>query len=411
MNFSKMQDEVKRRGVRDQSGTTFDTATKNAINASLLRTAREALWRVLRSSNTLETVTSVDGSASTVSVTNASKTVTISSETLITTNGVGVGRIVGLSGSNLTYRISAISESGGDTVITLDIAYDGTTAANATYSILPQEEYNLPLRASHRLFMWHNDFGYPYKMNYITDQSFRDLGVDDTTEDTPTHYRMWGEDMVEEQPASASILTVSSSNSGDTSIPVTIFGAVAGYPDFETITTNSSNGTTTVNGAKQFSSVDRIVKNGDTDGPITVTSNSALVKVTVIPAGNATDGMLRRKIQLWPLPDRVFPIHAQYYREPLMLSGNNDVHEMGVEFDEAIILLAVAKIKYENSQKEGDRFVSLWKDEIRSLRRTNVDKIDWLPRLQRPNQGMRGDSLVHPHLGLRQLGGNYGKRF
>ena len=72
---------------------------------------------------------------------------------------------------------------------------------------------------------------------------------------------------------------------------------------------------------------------------------------------------------------------VMYYKEPYKLVGDNDVHELGEEFDEAIILLSVAKIYFETNIKEGDRFYSMYEDEYKSLRRVNVDKIDWFPKL------------------------------
>ena len=408
MKFSDLKTEVKRRATRNQGGTQFDTASDNAVNSALFRTAREAPWRVLRRENTFNTETSVDGSSSAVTVSNASTSVTVSSETLITTNGVERGRLMTLSGSSLTYRISAISESGGDTSITLDTAYDGTTASDATYSILPKEEYILPIQASHRMFMWHNDFGYPYRLHYLTEQDFRARGLDDTTENTPTHYRMWGEDMVIEQPASASVITIASSSSSDTSIPVTVFGTVSGYPDYEIITTNSSDGTTSVAGSKSFTTVERIVKSSATVGRISATANSALVTVAVLPVGNTTTGIIYRKVRLHPLPTRVFPIHVLFYKDPYRLVNDGDVHEMGDQFDEAIILLATAKVLFENGKREGDRFFQLWTDEVKSLRRTNVDKMDFFPSLKRPGDDSLRDPMIHPALSYRQLGGNYG---
>ncbi|KKK68177.1 hypothetical protein LCGC14_2946700, partial [marine sediment metagenome] len=40
----------------------------------------------------------------------------------------------------------------------------------------------------------------------------------------------------------------------------------------------------------------------------------------------------------------------------------------------------VSKVKAGAEIKEGtDNFFSMWKDELRSLKKTNVDKIDWFP--------------------------------
>jgi hypothetical protein len=219
---------------------------------------------------------------------------------------------------------------------------------------------------------------------------------------------MWGEDMVLEQPTQATTFYLKSSDSDDQGIDVTIFGTVSSYPDYEVITTDGTDGTTTVNGSKSFSHVDRTVKDATTDGRITVTTTDGNTNIAVIPAGDVTAGIMYKKVQLWPLPDSAFDMQVQYYKDPYRLVNTDDVHELGQEFDEAIILLSVAKIKYQDSQKEGDRFLGLYKDEIRNLRKTNMDKIDWFPSLRRPTLHRTAGTRAHPFLLYRQAGSNFG---
>jgi len=286
----------------------------------------------------------------------------------------------------------------------VDKAVYAATSTGGTYEILPQEEYSLPIQAGHRIFMWHEGFGYPFRMNYIPDLDFYQHGVYLTIKYIPTHYRMWGEDMVLTQVRKPSIISVVSSSTSDSStIAVTIFGTVSGYPDYEVINLNGK----TTDGAKIFSSVERVVKNNSTVGRITVTANSGEETVTVLPVGDTTAGPLYRKVQLYPLPNQVFPIHVQYYKYPYALVNDGDVHDLGEDFNEAIILLATAKIKAEANLTESDRFMALWQDEMRSLKRTNCDKIDWFPTLKRPRQAS-SDALVAPNLLYRQAGSNFG---
>jgi len=256
------------------------------------------------------------------------------------------------------------------------------------------------------MFMWHEGYGYPLQLTYLTDQEFYSGGFNNTLESIPTHYRMWGEDMVVQQPIEASAVAIASSDSDDTNVTVTIFGTVSGYPDYEEVTTNSSNGTTSVSGSKSFSSIERVVKDASSEGRITVTANSGNVTVAVLPVGDTAEGILYRKIQLWPLPSSVLTVNVQYYKDPYRLVNSNDVHELGQEFDEAIILLATAKLKYEANLKEGDKFVGLYQDEIKNLKKTNIDKIDWFPKLRRPMPS--GRLGVHPHLSYNQVGSYYG---
>jgi hypothetical protein len=97
---------------------------------------------------------------------------------------------------------------------------------------------------------------------------------------------------------------------------------------------------------------------------------------------------------------------VQYYKDPYRLVGDDDIHELGQDFDEAIILLSVAKIKYQENQTEADRWYQLYQDEVRNLKKNNMDKIDWLPVLLRPNQG-NNDRLVVKNLSTRQVGPNF----
>ena len=405
LTFLDLQGEVKRRGTRDQAGTDYDTAVDNAINTSLFRIAREAAWRGLRRTATFNTITTYSEGSGAVAVTEDSTAVTVTGATFLT-DAVKPGRYIKFSGSSTYFKIVTIT---GETTLTIDQVYDGDDATDATYEILPQEEYLLPIQASHRMFLWHREWGYPTQMNYSPEQSFYSSGVDDILEGIPTDYHMWGEDMVRSQPLAGSVLRISSSSAADISIDVMVFGTVGGYPDYEKITTNAANGTTAVSGSKTFTHVERIAKDANTTGRITIDSNSAGNTVAVLPTSDTTAGIMYRKIKLHPLPDTVFPVNVYYYKDPYRLVNDEDVHELGQEFDEAIILLAVSKIKFETNQDEGTKWFQLYKDELKSLRKTNVDKIDWGMKLERPYMNGGAGNFISPTLQYRQIGPYYGR--
>jgi hypothetical protein len=180
-----------------------------------------------------------------------------------------------------------------------------------------------------------------------------------------------------------------------------IFGKVAGYPNYETI---KLAGTTNTNTGLEFESVERIGKDGSTLGTVTVTSSRGSYTVAVLPAGDTTATVQYSKVQVHPLPRRAFDINVYYYKDPYRLVNDDDIHELGQAFDEAIILLSVAKIKYQQSQAEGDRFYQLYKDELNNLKRTNVDKIDWTPELKRPSDVRGRDYRVHRFMKRSQAG-------
>lgn len=405
--FRDLQDEVKRRATRDQGGTQFDTAIKNIVNTSLFRTARESNWRVLRKKTTFVTKATYTTGSGAGAFTNDSSTITITGATFLT-DGIEIGRRIKLSGDATFHTIQTIT---GETTLTIEEGYGGTNTTTGTYSILGQEEYNLPVQVDHRTFLWHEAFGFPWKMWYVTDQDFYTHAHNNTNEAVPEIYRAWGSDMVNIQLREASTITVASSASGDTSIDITIFGIVSGLPDFETIATNASNGTTSVTGSKSFTTVERIVKGASTVGRITVTGNSGNTTVATIPVGDITAGIKFSKVQIYPLPNTVFNMNVHYYKQPYRLVNDQDVHELGQAFDEAIILLATSKVKGESEIKLGtSSFFTFWQDEITNLKKTNVDKIDFFPRMRPPSMLGGGRGGVHPFLGFRQIGANFGPR-
>lgn len=402
--FSDLQNEVKRRSTKNQAGTQFDEAAKSAINSSLFRISREAPWRVMRRKAYFTTDAQYTTGTGAASITNGQKTLTVTGATFITDN-IKVGRRMQIGASQLVYTIRTIT---GETTLTVDKAFDGTTGSTLSYKIYGTEEYNLPIQASHRLFLWHDQFGYPMPMTYITDQDFFKSRVALSYNYIPTHFRMWGEDMVLRQPNSASVMRISSSSTSDTTKNITIFGTVSGYPDYEIITTNASDGTTAVSGTKSFTSIERVVKDASTLGRITVDCNSAAVTIAVLPVGDTTGGILYRKVQLYPLPQTAFDINCWYYKDPYRLVNSGDIHELGQEFDECIILLAVSKVTMEQNKEEGDKFYSLFKEELKTLRRENMDDISWIPSLHKPKESYQQDLFINPNISYSQLGGNFG---
>jgi hypothetical protein len=403
LTFLDLQDEVKRRAIRNEGNTTFDEAIKNLINQSLFRVSREAKWRSLRKTSYFMTKPSYTTGSGNGSYTNNSTAINISAANLLT-NDVQINRRIKLSGDSTYHLIRSIT---GEEDLTIEKAYSGEATTSGTYEILGQAEYNLPIQASHRMFLWHEQYGYPLMLHFMTDQDFYRSSYSNVDQAVPEYYRMWGEDMVQSQPKQPGLVSLSSSASGDTSVTITVFGTVSGYPDYESILTDSSDGTTSVSGSKIFTSIDRIVKSASTQGRLTVTADSGNTTVAVLPVGDTTAGVLYRKVQLWPLPEDEFPINVWYYKDPYRLVNPTDVHDLGQDFDEAIIILAVAKLKAENEQKESQQWFAMYKDEIKNLRRTNVDKIDWIARFKRPY--LAGNDLVRPNLSYRQVGPYYGR--
>lgn len=401
--FSQLQAEVARRGTRNQSGSAYTTAIKNIINTSISRVSREAYWKSMRRKTYFTTTANYTTGTGAVTVTNNSKNVSVVGATFLT-NNIQVGQRVNIGGSTKSYIIRTITS---ETTFTVDKVYDGTTSSAQSYTILGAEEYNIPLQFDHRAFVWHEAYGFPFQMYFVTDQDFYQSGAYINTSNIPTNYKMWGMDTVVEQLLQPSVLRVYSSSSADTNIAITVFGTVSGYPDYEVITTNASDGTTVVTGSKSFSSVDRVTKNGSTTGRITVDANTANTTVSVLPVGDTSASYQYSKIQLWPLPQTAFDVNVWGYKKPYRLVNDGDIHDLGDDFDEAIILLAVSKIKAEENQAEAKGFFSLYADELASLKKNNSDKLDWIPGLKKAKDS-RKNLMLNNTISYYQLGGQFG---
>lgn len=402
MLFSDMKTEVKQRATLGQSGTEYNVSVDNVINSSLFRVGREANWTTLKRKSAFNTQAEYTTGTGAVTVTNGSKSFTITGATLIT-NGIQVGRRIDVGGSLIPRTIETIT---GETTGTFNIAYDGTTSSTQSYKIYGREEYNFPIQAGRVSMLWHEDYGYPYVMRFMKDEDFYGSGVTIEEGNVPIYWKQCGDDNVLAQPISASVMRVSSSSASDTSVAVTIFGTVSGYPDFETITVTGTSG---VSGSKVFSSVERVVKAAASVGRITVDANSAGTIVAVLPVGDTTSNVMYKKIQVWPLPTRVFPINVEYYKDPWRMVNDNDTHEMGQDFDEGIILLSVAKIMAYQGKKEGEKYFALYQDEMKTLKKKNAEIVPWSPALRSPSaSGRWRSSRVNKYLGYAQLGGQFG---
>jgi hypothetical protein len=118
-----------------------------------------------------------------------------------------------------------------------------------------------------------------------------------------------------------------------------------------------------------------------------------------------TTGPMYQKVQLYPLPNWIFPIYVDYYKLPYQMVNNGDVPEIGEDFTQAIILLAVARLKAEQNQaQDSANFMQLYQQEINSLKKTNLDKIDWKMILKRA--GNDGGDAYTGGLRYSQIGGS-----
>lgn len=129
---------------------------------------------------------------------------------------------------------------------------------------------------------------------------------------------------VQAQPASASAVTIKSSEAADTSKKVVIRGLVGGYEDVEVITTNATDGTTEATGAKSFTEIWTCRKEDECAGFVTVKAGTAMLAVIEESKARAE----YPKFRAWPTPsvtDTIKVIGTRIYRPMTQDSDVPDV--------------------------------------------------------------------------------------
>jgi len=199
------------------------------------------------------------------------------------------------------------------------------------------EEYVLPIEFGKMGFCWHTILGYQMKLTPLLEKNYRGSASIGTTEGTPYWYRMFNsKGNVLAQPSSAGVVSVVSSDSGDTTQDIRVEGIVSSYPDAETI---NLNGTSAVTGSKSFSSIRRISKAASTTGRITVSIGGTTIGI--IPAGDIMQVLRRKWIKFYYIPENTGDtINIYFYRKVFDAVNDDDSYPFDEEFDELILLRA-----------------------------------------------------------------------
>ena len=127
------------------------------------------------------------------------------------------------------------------------------------------------------------------------------------------------EDTVQDQPSSASVLACVSSSASDTGVSLLVRGISGGVEVNETV---NLNGLTPVNTTNSYTRVKAISKSAVSVGKVTVTSNSAAVTITVMPAKMTT--AYCKKMRLFYIPTTAVVIACPYIVKPFPMLEDYD---------------------------------------------------------------------------------------
>lgn len=127
------------------------------------------------------------------------------------------------------------------------------------------------------------------------------------------------DDVVQNQPSSASVVTFVSSSASDSTQTFYVRGVVGGLEDYETGTLS---GTTPVATTKSFSYIYAIGKSASTVGIITITANSGATAVGSLSRESLQ--MRYKKLRLAPIPANAITLEMIYIQKTLPMSQDYD---------------------------------------------------------------------------------------
>lgn len=195
--------------------------------------------------------------------------------------------------------------------------------------------------------------GSPYNITVVREDMFDKFVPNPTATGNPQYARLFEVVGVEEQPTSASIATVVSSDATDTTQKVLVKGIVSGSLDFEEL---SLNGTTAVNGSKLFTSISAVTKSAATAGRVTVTSNGGVVTNVVLTPQEKT--LRLRKVRLHPIPSSALTITVKCFGLPPELTQAYEDTEIPSRWDYVVDQYAFALAIQAKGKEQLEEFVA-----------------------------------------------------
>ena len=240
-----------------------------------------------------------------------------------------------------------------------------------------QEDYQLP-RDVDKLGVVRQTES-PVKLIHVPDNVFYKWIPDPTATGNPRWYRLWEEYGVSTQISSAEKVNVVSSSTSDNSQTMTIVGTDAsGYEIVETYTLN---GTTTVSGTKDFTTIRQVSKSAATTGNITVVGNtSATTFLTLLPEERSPRF---KRISFYPIPSSAITIYIEYFTRLRELVNDKDVPQIDRKWHFLIREGALAKVwQYKRSEQNFQLSYRIFQDGLKRMKDQDTRNPDYIPHLK-----------------------------
>lgn len=221
--------------------------------------------------------------------------------------------------------------------------------------------------ANQQIYSLHQEFLRPYafrnttRKTWLSETPSRNIEPDgiDYNQDTDTdRFALWGRSPVQNQPSSASVLTIVSSSASDASAAkaITVYGDTADGVTTESITPT---GLTPVAGTTSFTQILGVTKGAEWVGTMTMTSNSgAVTNLKLFPTEY---GRSYQQIQLLYLPTGDETIQYRFYRRPKDLTASNSLTDIPSPFERILVFDALLLMGAYDNRLDGGRR-GLWSE-------------------------------------------------
>lgn len=240
------------------------------------------------------------------------------------------------------------------------------------FMLWPRTE-TLAVAANRKTYALHPRFQYPYffynpdtdiYLEEIPPKGLMESQADwnDGDSDEVDRFMLTGLSKVLRQPAAASTLTFTSTNTEAANQSFLITGIVSGVAVTETLTSGTT--WTTLTTTNSFEVVEDITKVGSGwAGTVTVTADSGATTVLVLPASEV--GFQYRVLELLENPTAAQTILYRFYRQPRQLTQDNDIPDLPGEFDDILVYQTLlAMVGYTRATNDEQ---ALWAANVKRL--------------------------------------------
>ena len=220
--------------------------------------------------------------------------------------------------------------------------------------------------ASTQLYSMHQEFMRPYWVRNTTQdlwmveapsRNMEPLGLDFDNDTDTNQFAFWGRSQVQNQPSSASVVSIVSSSASDITAAkaITIYGDTASGMTTEALTPN---GTTTVAGTTSFTQILGVSKGADWVGTMTMTSNAAAV--TNLKLFPTEYGRSYQQMMILSVPTAGETVAYRFYRKPRELSAAGDMTDIPPPFERVLVYDALLLMAAYDNRLDGGRS-GLWR--------------------------------------------------